>query len=106
MAAATPTSPDENDVVLKDLPNPLYTQHSTNTLTSAEYEVPHQQAIQPRALANPAYGIAERRELNEDLVSTPMYGLTFPQHSAVNDHVYNEAVAQQESHIYDAPAKD
>ena len=111
VAGATPTSVVEDDVVLKDLPNPLYSQHSTNTLTPAEYEVPQQQAEQPETLSNPAYGMAEPGEPNEDPVSIPMYGLTSPQHGAAavnasNDHVYSEVAAQREGHIYDVPAKD
>ena len=111
VAGATPTSVAEDDVVLKDLPNPLYSQHSTNTLTPAEYEVPQQQAEQPETLSNPTYGMAEPGEPNEDPVSIPMYGLTSPQHGAAavnasNDHVYSEVAAQREGHIYDVPAKD
>ena len=111
VAGATPTSVAEDDVVLKDLPNPLYSQHSTNTLTPAEYEVPQQQEKQSGALANPTYGMADPGEPNEDPVSIPMYGLTSPQHGAAtvnasNDHMYSEVAAQREGHIYDVPAKD
>ena len=59
VAAATPTRSAEYDGVLKDLPNPLYDQCSTNTSRLAEYEVPHQQTEQPEALANPTYCMAE-----------------------------------------------
>jgi len=111
VAGATPTSVAEDDVVLKDLPNLLYSQHSTNTLTPAEYEVPQQQVKQPGLSVKPTYGMTEPGEPNEDPVSIPMYGLTSPQHGAAavnasNDHVYSEVAAQREDHIYDVPAKD